>query len=126
MTMFSALFINNACCDKSRIRTSIYKLYGTHLSYEYSVKIYICTFIVNLIGTDIVLRTQLVPFLLHFFFGSFISLTGIAFFSNAFNIYLLISLYGEIKHLIKTVNCKCLTHTHGGTDQEPVANAHVD
>ena len=125
MTMCSILFINNACCDKSRIRTAIYKLYGTRLSYEYSVKIYICTFIVNLIGTDIVLRTHLVPFLLYFFFGSYISLTAIAFFSNAFNIYLIMSLYGEVKKLIATVNCKCLTHTHG-VEQEPAANAHVD
>jgi len=125
MTLFSVVFIDKECCDKSRIRTAMYKLYGTRLSYEYSVKLYICTFIMNLIGTDIVLRTHLVPFFLHLFFSSYISQTAITFFSTTFNIYLLFSLYGEIKHLIVNVNCKCLTHTHGGTDQELVAE-HVD
>jgi hypothetical protein len=128
--MFSLMFTLNMCCYKNRIKVAIYKLNGLRISDEFACKLCIGLFIMNLIGTDIILRGQLVPLLLYIFFGSFISTTGIVCISVGVNTYLVLSLYGELKCLIKTVNCKCIEYVDAGdyveaTRAEPVRE-HVD
>ena len=115
MNMFSLLFTVNICCTKNRFKIAIYKLNGLHISDEFAIKLCIGLFIMNLIGTDIILRGQLIPFLLYIFFNSYLSSSTIALLGNAANIYLLISIYDEIKCLNKTINCKCLEHLQTGS-----------
>jgi len=100
------------CCYKNRIRVAIFKLNGKRISDEFACKLCIGLFILDLIKTDIILRSNLTYFLLYVFFGSYVSLPTIAFLGFAINTHLLISLYWEIKHLIKTVNCKCIEYVN--------------
>lgn len=108
--VFSLLFTLDLCCYKNRIKVAIYKLNGLRISDEFAGKLCIGVFIINLIATDIVLRTQLIPLLLYIFCGSFISPGGIVFIGITINTYLVLSLYGEIKCLVKTINCKCVDY----------------
>ena len=108
--VFSLLFTLELCCYKNRLKVAIYKLNGLRISDEFACKLCICIFIINLIATDIVLRTHLFHFLMYIFCSSFISPGCIVFISNSINIYLILSLYGETRCLIKTINCKCVDY----------------
>ena len=116
--IFSLLFTLDLCCYKNRLKVAIYKLNGLRISDEVACKLCICLFIVNLIATDIVLRTHLFHLLMYIFCSSFISPGCIVFVSNSINIYLILSLYGETRCLIKTINCKCIEYVE--------ANDYVD
>ena len=108
MNLFSLLFTTTFCCTKNRIKMMIYKYNGTRISDEFACRLCICSFILNLISIDIVLRMHFIPFILYLFFSSHLSATSILFISSSMNIYLIISLYGEIRCLVKTINCKCV------------------
>ena len=128
--VFSLLFTLELCCYKNRIKVAIYKLNGLRISDEFAGKLCIGIFIMNLIATDIVLRTQFIPLLLYIFFGSFISPGGIVFIGITINTYLVLSLYGETRSLVKTINCKCTDYVDTddyveGSHAEPVRE-HVD
>lgn len=121
--VFSLLFTLELCCYKNRIKVAIYKLNGLRISDEFAGKLCICIFIINLIATDIVLRTQLIPLLLYIFFGSFISPGGIMFIGITINTYLVLSLYGETRSLVKTINCKCVDYVDADDSATTIDNA---
>jgi len=107
LVLFSLMFNNALCCSKQRIKIALYKLNGRHMSHDQSINICIWLFVSNLIATDIVMRTHFIQFVLYLCLSSHLSLAAIYFISNTIHFYLIFSLYGEIKYLIATINCKC-------------------
>ena len=107
MLMFSLLFSNAVCCTKQRIRKAIYNLNGTRLSYDDSVNICIGLFVINLIITDLIVKSQVITILLYLVTSSAIPVIIITCVGSSINIYLVLSIYYETKSLVKTITCTC-------------------
>lgn len=107
MMLFSLLFSNAICCTKQRIRKAIYNLNGTHISYADSVNICIGLFVLNLIITDMVVRSHIVTILMYIFTSPYVPIIIITCIGNTINLALILNLYSETKTLINTINCKC-------------------
>jgi hypothetical protein len=105
--LFSFMFSNTICCLKQRIRKALYNLNGTRISYEDSANACIGLFVINLIITDMIVRSHFITFILYILTSSHVPGIIIICVGNTINIGLILSLYSETKTLIKTINCKC-------------------
>jgi len=98
---------NGFCCNKKIIKVSLYNYNGTYLSERICFAICMQVFIMYLITTDIILRSDIISVYFLLTLTPYVEVNTINCIINIIKIFLLLNILYKIKTLIKTFKCKC-------------------